>query len=136
MKKTMILIAAFAIAVVAVGQELTASIKKAEAVKAAAAFNWTATSFDFGKIEKGVAVTHEFTFTNSGSEPLIISSVQASCGCTVAEYTKDPIPAGETGFVKATYNAAKPGVFSKTVTINANTEDAVVLLTIKGEVVE
>lgn len=136
MKKTMILIAAFAIAVVAVGQELTASIKKAEASKAAATFNWTATSFDFGKIEKGIAVTHEFTFTNAGNEPLIISSVQASCGCTVAEYTKDPIPAGETGFVKATYNAAKPGVFSKTVTINANTEDAVVLLTIKGEVVE
>lgn len=136
MKKTMILIAAFAIAVVAVGQELTASIKKAEAPKAAATFNWTATSFDFGKIEKGTPVTHEFTFTNAGNEPLIISSVQASCGCTVAEYTKDPIPAGETGFVKATYNAAKPGVFSKTVTINANTEDAVVLLTIKGEVVE
>ncbi len=136
MKKAMILIAALAIAVVALGQELTASIKNVVPVKPAAVFNWAATSFDFGKIEKGVAVTHEFTFTNTGSEALIISSVQASCGCTVAEYTKDPIPAGEQGFVKATYNAAKPGVFSKTVTINANTEDTVVLLTIKGEVEE
>lgn len=136
MKKAMILVAAFAIAVVALGQELTASIKKAEPVTLAAVFNWAATSFDFGQIEKGIPVTHEFTFTNTGTEALIISSVQASCGCTVTEYTKDPIPAGETGFVKATYNAAKPGVFSKTVTINANTEDAVVLLTIKGEVVE
>lgn len=132
----MILIAAFAIAVVALGQELTASIKNVEPVNASPAFSWTATTFDFGKIEKDVAVTHEFTFTNSGTDALIISSVQASCGCTVTEYTKEPIPAGETGFVKATYNAAKPGVFSKTVTINANTEDAVVLLTIKGEVIE
>jgi hypothetical protein len=136
MKKTMILIAAFAIAVVALGQELTASIKKIEFAPNAPTFNWVATSFDFGQIEKGVPVTHEFMFTNSGTEALIISSVQASCGCTVTEYTKEPIPAGETGFVKATYNAAKPGVFSKTVTVNANTEKAVVLLTIKGEVKE
>ncbi len=136
MKKTMILVAAFAIAVVALGQELTASIKKTVPVTPAAVFTWATTSFDFGKIEKGIPVTHKFTFTNTGTEALIISSVQASCGCTVTEYTKDPIPAGEKGFVKATYNAAKPGVFSKTVTINANTEDAVVLLTIKGEVGE
>ena len=136
MKKAMILVAAIAIAMVALGQELTASIKKIEPVKPVAAFNWAATTFDFGKIEKGVPVTHEFKFVNSGTDALIISSVQASCGCTVTEYTKDPIPAGESGFVKATYNAAKPGVFTKTVTINANTEDAVVLLTIKGEVIE
>ena len=136
MKKALILIAAFAIAVVALGQELTASIKNPEPVKRAAVFNWAATTFDFGKIVKGEPVTHEFTFVNSGNDALIISSVQASCGCTVTDYSKDPIPAGNTGFVKATYNAAKAGVFSKTVTINANTADAVVLLTIKGEVLE
>lgn len=136
MKKAMILIAAFAIAMVALGQELTASMKKPEPVKPAAAFNWVATTFDFGQIKKAEPVTHEFSFTNAGNDALIISSVQASCGCTVTEYTKDPIQAGEKGFVKATYNAAKVGVFTKTVTINANTEDAVVLLTIKGEVVE
>jgi len=106
MKKTMILVAAFAIAVVALGQELTASIKKTVPVTPAAVFTWATTSFDFGKIEKGIPVTHKFTFTNTGTEALIISSVQASCGCTVTEYTKDPIPAGEKGFVKATYNAA------------------------------
>src|SRR5687767_11883611 len=136
MKKAMILVAAFAIAVVALGQELTASIKNVVPVKPAAAFSWATTTFDFGQIAKGEPVTHEFTFTNTGNDALIISSVQASCGCTVTEYTKDAIPAGEKGFVKATYNAAKAGVFSKTVTINANTEDAVVTLTIKGEVVE
>lgn len=135
MKKAIILVAAFAIAVVALGKELTASIKNEVPAKPFAAFSWEATTFDFGQVVKGEPVTHEFTFTNTGSDALIISSVQASCGCTVTEYTKDPIPAGEKGFVKATYNAAKAGVFSKTVTINANTEDVVVTLTIKGEVV-
>lgn len=136
MKKTMILVAAFAIAVVAVGQQLTASIKNATPFDSAPAFNWVATSFDFGKIQKDVPVTYEFEFTNTGTDALIISTVHASCGCTVTEYSKEPIPAGEKGFVKATYNAAKLGVFSKTVTINANTDDAIVQLTIKGEVIE
>jgi hypothetical protein len=135
MKKTIILVMAFAIAIVAVGQELSTSIKKSEFSRAAV-FAWTETVYDFGQIQKDAPVTHEFTFTNSGEEPLIISSVQASCGCTVTEYTKDPIPAGREGFVKATYNAAKAGVFTKTVTIKANTNDETVLLTIKGEVVE
>ena len=81
-------------------------------------------------------VTHEFRFTNSGDAPLVISSVQASCGCTVTDYSKDPIAPGSEGYVKATYNAAKVGVFSKTVTVNANAAESVVQLTIKGEVVE
>ena len=132
----MILVAAFAIAVVAVGQQLTASIKNVTPFNSSPVFSWVATAFDFGKIQKDVPVSYEFEFTNTGTDPLIISTVQASCGCTVTDYSKEPIPAGEKGFVKATYNAVKLGVFSKTVTINANTEDAVVQLTIKGEVIE
>ena len=99
-------------------------------------FLWIVTSHDFGKIKANKPVTHEFRFTNSGDAPLVISSVQASCGCTVTDYSKDPIPPGSEGYVKATYNAAKLGVFSKTVTVNANAAESVVQLTIKGEVVE
>lgn len=102
----------------------------------AAAFSWDATTFDFGKIKLNKPVTHEFRFTNSGSTPLVISSVQASCGCTVTDYSKDPISPGSEGYVKATYNAAKVGAFSKTVTVNANAEEGMVQLTIKGEVEE
>jgi formylmethanofuran dehydrogenase subunit C len=99
-------------------------------------FLWTSTTYDFGKIKVNNPVTHEFRFTNSGDVPLVISSVQASCGCTVTDYSKDPIPPGAEGYVKATYNAAKVGAFSKTVTVNANAEDSIVQLMIKGEVVE
>ena len=97
-------------------------------------FAWVETAYDFGAIKHNQPVTHEFRFTNNGSEPLIITSVQASCGCTVAKYSKDPIPAGGEGFVTATYNAATLGVFNKTVTVNANTQDRAVVLSIRGEV--
>ena len=101
-----------------------------------AVFNWTQTTFDFGKVKVNNPATHEFTFTNSGNIPLVISSVKASCGCTVADYSKDPIAPGAKGFVKATYNAASVGQFTKTVTVNANTAEGAVVLTIKGEVIQ
>ena len=101
-----------------------------------AVFAWSETTYDFGKIKVNVPVTHEFSFANTGDVPLVISSVKASCGCTVTEYSKDPIEPGAKGFVKATYNAAKVGVFSKTVTLNANTEEGTVVLAIKGEVID
>jgi hypothetical protein len=105
-------------------------------IKELGAFTWAETLFDFGKIKVSNPVTHEFSFVNAGDAPLVITSVQASCGCTVTKYSKDPISPGSSGFVTATYNAAKVGVFTKTVTVNANTDGGAVLLTIKGEVVE
>lgn len=100
-----------------------------------AVFSWEKTEHDFGSIKKDVPVHHKFTFTNKGDAPLVISSVQASCGCTVTDYSTDPIAPGKSGYVKATFNAAQIGVFSKTVTVNANTGDPV-LLVIKGIVRE
>ena len=136
--KKLLLIALGMVCVTAVlAQALAVNYSPVEPLTpATAAFAWTQTSYDFGKIKVNNPVSNEFTFVNTGDAPLVISGVKASCGCTVAEYTKDPIEPGATGYVKATYNAAKVGVFTKTVTINANTEDGVVLLTIKGDVVE
>ena len=99
-------------------------------------FLWAQTTYDFGKITVNKPVTHEFRFTNSGDAPLVITSVQAACGCTVTDYSKEPIAPGSEGYVKATYNAAKIGMFSKTITVNANADESVVQLTIRGEVVE
>lgn len=90
--------------------------------------------FDFGKIKQGVPVTHEFSFTNKGKVSMIITNAQPSCGCTIPAWTKDPIPPGGTGFVKATFNAAAPGAFDKSVTVTANVESGVVMLRIRGEV--
>jgi hypothetical protein len=132
MKKIVIATGVLVCFVVAISLSAQPLIKK----MANAAFNWTETVFDFGSIKVNVPVNHTFTFKNHGDNPLVITSVQASCGCTVTEYSKDPIEPGAEGFVKATYNAAKTGVFNKTVTVNANTDDGPVQLTIKGTVIE
>lgn len=134
-KTTFILIGAFC-ALAAMTQTRAAHVAGIADFLGTPVFNWVATNFNFGKIKVNKPVNHTFTFTNTGSEPLVITSVKASCGCTVAEYSKDPIPANGEGFVKATYNAANKGVFNKTVTIIANTEQSEVVLTIKGEVVD
>lgn len=137
MKKITLTICAIAVVAFAIAQELAMTAKPANLLNPDnAIFNWAATTFDFGKVKVGKPVSHEFTFTNKGDIPLIISSVQASCGCTITSYTKDAIEPGGSGFVNATYNAANIGQFNKTVTVNANTADGVVQLTIKGEVVQ
>ena len=99
-----------------------------------AVFEWTAQLHDFGKIKQGNPVSHEFKFTNKGKVPLIIANVQASCGCTTPDWSKDPVPPGQQGFIKATFSAASPGAFNKSVTVTANVEGGSVILQIKGEV--
>ena len=131
MKKNLVVLLILAVSTVSLAQ--LAVNPKPVIFSDAPVFNWAATVFDFGKVKLNAPATHEFTFTNKGNAPLIISNVKASCGCTVTEYTKEAIAPGQKGFVKATYNSAHEGTFTKTVTINANTDEAVVL-TIKGEV--
>lgn len=89
---------------------------------------------DFGKIKKGVPVTATFTFTNVGKEPIVISEAKASCGCTVPEFSKEPVAPGAKGKVTATFNAANAGFFDKDVTVMSNASAVDVKLKIKGEV--
>ena len=91
---------------------------------------------DFGKIPQGVPVTNGFEVKNNGNEPLIISNVQTTCGCTVPEWTKEPIMPGQTGTVKAQFNAAARGKFHKSVTIVSNASNGPFKLNVAGEVVD
>lgn len=101
-----------------------------------AKFKWEETTHNFGKIAQGKPVSTEFVFTNTGSTPLVISNVRGSCGCTVTQYTKEPIAPGKTGNVKATFNAAAMGAFNKSVRVTANVEGGNETLFIKGEVIK
>lgn len=95
---------------------------------------WDKMVNDFGDIAQNVPKTAEFTLTNAGKEPLIISSAKASCGCTNLKYASEPILPGKTSVVSATYNAAAQGVFTKTVTVITNADPNPVVLQIKGNV--
>lgn len=104
--------------------------------QAAISFNKEVHSFGEIKEADGPA-TCSFEFTNTGSEPLIVNNVKASCGCTTPEWTKTPVAPGKTGFVKATYNPAnRPGKFNKTITILSNAENPTVILRIEGSVIQ
>ena len=91
---------------------------------------------NFGKIEQGKPVTQEFVFTNTGTDPIVITNVSASCGCTTPSYTKDPVLPKQTGTIKATYNAAAMGSFNKSITVFSNAESPSLTLFLKGEVVD
>lgn len=87
--------------------------------------------YDFGKIPQGRPVTHIFEIVNNGAEPLLLENVQASCGCTTPEWSRDAIKPGATANIKVGYNAAGEGNFTKTITISYNTNQTKVL-TITG----
>lgn len=77
---------------------------------------------DFGTITEGQKVSYTYKFKNTGDAPLIIQSAQPSCGCTVPEWSKEPIPVGGEGFVKAEFDSkGKPNAQNKTITVTANT---------------
>ena len=134
-------------------QGATAQTKKATAKPAAApaattataeapknmtpsGITWKEDSYNFGDIEKGKPVSHEFSFKNTTKNTVLITNVKASCGCTATNYTKTPIKPGESATVTATYNAANPGSFSKNVTVTTNDSDVNKILTIKGKVID
>jgi hypothetical protein len=88
---------------------------------------------NFGKIPQGRPATYTFEIMNTGSSALKLDNVQASCGCTTPEWSKDPIGAGATAKIRVGYNAYAEGPFTKTVTIVYNTNQTRTL-TISGEV--
>jgi hypothetical protein len=88
-----------------------------------------------GQIPQNTPKPIIFEFKNTGKTAVIVTNVQGSCGCTATDYTKTPIAPGKSGTVTATYNAANPGGFTKTVSVTTNAETTVKVLTIKGTVV-
>jgi len=92
-------------------------------------------TYDFGTIAEGAVVKHEFTFTNTGNTPLIISNAKGSCGCTVSEWPKDPIPPGTSASLLVTFNSkGKPNAQQKTITLTTNTASGKEVLKIKAMV--
>lgn len=90
------------------------------------------TVYDYGEIDFAADGECVFTFTNTGNEPIVISSVRASCGCTVPSWTKDPIKPKERGEIKVKYNTYIPGAFSKSITVYSNGNPSHVVLRAKG----
>ena len=134
MKKIFAFFCGLFLAFMANAQTNTTSLKEDKTTLAAAeVISLKETEYDFGKIPQGKPVTHIFMLTNTGSTPLKLDNVQASCGCTTPEWSKDEIAPGASSKITVGYNAAADGPFTKFITITYNgTQNKQV--TIKGEV--
>jgi len=94
---------------------------------------------NFGKFsEKDPIMTCTFAFTNVGEQPLVINQAMASCGCTVPNYTKEPIQPGKKGEIKVTYNGTGKalGHFKKSITVRTNGAVEISRLYIEGDMTE
>jgi hypothetical protein len=94
------------------------------------------TTHDYGTVVKGGDGTCEFKFKNTGIEPLILSNVSSSCGCTVPEWPREPLLKGKSASIKVKYDTNRVGPINKTVTVMSNSKNAAIQLKIVGNVVE
>lgn len=124
MKKIILSLAIMALAAATYAQKKVADVAK-----------FDKDIIEMGKIKQGNPTTAKFIVTNISSEPLLIEQANATCGCTVPDYTKSPIMPGKTGFVTAIYNAAAAGHFDKHLTVKFAGVDEMKSITITGDVV-
>lgn len=94
-------------------------------------------TYDFKDVKKGKVVDHKFEFTNTGKNPLIISAVKPGCGCTVPEYTTEPILPGKKGFVNLKFDSSSfDGMQNKSAEVYANVENVPIRLSFSANVVQ
>lgn len=109
----------------------TDSIKPRSATTVA----WDSTFYDFGTVKQGAIVKRIYRFTNTGADSLLISDVKTTCGCTVPEWPKQPLPPGGKGEIKVEFNTdSKAGRQLRVLRVVANTNPAESLLQMGGEI--
>ncbi len=105
------------------------------AVEGGAQISFEEETIDYGTIVKGANGHREFVITNTGNEPLIISTCKGSCGCTVPKCPTEPVLPGETSTIKVKYDTNRLGKFTKTVSVTSNAGTPVKTVKITGNVV-
>jgi hypothetical protein len=97
--------------------------------------NFESLVHDYGTIYKNDSGVCTFTFTNLGKADLQLTNVSSSCGCTVPEWPKEPVPYKQSATIKVSYNTAHVGVINKSVYVDSNAGERITL-SIKGAVIE
>ena len=103
---------------------------------AQSAVKFNQTSYNYGKIKKGVHKSVIFSYTNESAKPAVIEFATAECGCTQPEYNQSPVLKGQKGTLKVTYTAPNEGLFKKRVSVKFAGEKSVTELVIEGEVIK
>jgi hypothetical protein len=90
--------------------------------------------YDFGVVPYGSKAETEFVFTNSGAAPLLVSRVKSTCGCTIPEWSRQPVKPGKRGSVRVSYDTHRIGAFNKSIYVYSNAKNGVQRLMISGKV--
>ncbi len=136
MKKiaSILMVSLFFIAISASAQQQTTPKKEPTKNPKAPIIKFEKLVHDYGTIQQNANGDCEFKFKNTGKEPLVLSNVITSCGCTTPSWPKEPIMPGKTGVIKIHYDTNRIGTISKTITVLSNGTEDRVTLTIKGNV--
>lgn len=123
MKKILLFVAMIAMSVGFISAQNKAEIK------------FDNTTHNYGTFSESTKVNCVFTFTNIGDAPLVIHQAVASCGCTVPEYTQEPVMPGKKGTIKVTYDGTGkyPGHFKKSITLRTNAKTEMIRLFVEGD---
>ncbi len=104
------------------------------AANAQAKFEFKSETIDYGEIAKGSDGVRVFEFTNVGDEPLVVTDVKSSCGCTVPKKPEGAVAPGASSTIQVKYDTNRLGPIRKTVTVYSNADEPVKALKIKGTV--
>lgn len=94
----------------------------------------TSTHYDFGDIEQHQPVEYIFKFKNNSKDTMMIDNVRTTCGCTVPDWTVEPILPDSISPIKVIYDAKKKGYFKKKIKVFVNTQRKGEALMISGQV--
>jgi hypothetical protein len=96
--------------------------------------NFDKTVHDYGTMQQHADGNCEFKFTNDGKEPLILSNVRSSCGCTVPTWPRQPILPGQSEVIKVKYDTKRIGMINKSIHVYSNAKVSPLTLKIKGKI--
>ena len=101
-------------------------------------FAWRSPATISATYPKGGDLVREFTFTNDGTAPLVVTRVITSCSCLKASFPKRPVPPGGQGVIRITYEPHKsePGVFNKVIQVYSNSVDGRDVITVQGNSID
>lgn len=134
-KNLLFIMLLFAISSIGHSQDIESFFKEEKVDGPTTSIEFEVTEFHFGTITAGELVQNVFYFTNTGTEPLVITNAKGTCGCTVPQFPNEPIMPGERASLTVRFNSKnKKGFQSKRVTITANTEPIKTYITIRGKV--
>ncbi|MEG1571984.1 MAG: DUF1573 domain-containing protein [Bacteroidales bacterium] len=140
MKRLITFLFLFSICLGSVNAQNSKKSTKAESLKATSVkiqgpeISFENTVYDYGEIKRGDNGDCVFTFTNIGNEPLILSNVQSSCGCTTPSWPREPIMPGKKASIKVHYDTNRVGSISKSITVTTNGKTDRIVLRITGNI--